>query len=128
MNQTNNQNNSSNNDEWILLINDDLSQTVNIDELSTSTNTSKSSVESFNSDDALALRILDNDNYDYEAQKPFVLAYPQEDNDCCYKSSTIKQLSSCNIKHKIIVCVFLFGFCTSIGLIIYFTTQIEKKY
>lgn len=127
MYQTKNENNNNkNNDEWVLLINDDSSQ---IDEFSastdTSTSTSKTSVESFNSDDALALKILD-DTYDYEAQRPFVQAYPQEDNDCCYKSSTIKQLSNCNFQRKIIACVFLLGICTSIGLIIYFATQIEN--
>jgi hypothetical protein len=115
-------NHNSNNDEWILLIHEDEFS----DKLTESTTKSKSSEdESFNSDDVLALKILD-DTYDYEAQKPSVLAYPQEDNDCCYKSPTIKQLSSFNIKQKIIACVFILGICTSIGFIIYFTTQLEK--
>jgi hypothetical protein len=130
MHQTNNQTSKSNSDEWILLINDDddSSHPVNIDESTGSTNTSYSPTESFNSDDALALKILDNENYDYEAQKPFVLAYPQEDNDCCYKSSTIKHLSKYNLKHKIVACVFFVGICTSIGLIIYFTDAKNRRF
>lgn len=107
---------TDNNDDWILLINDDASQSTNIEEFTTS----KSSEESFNSDDALALRILD-DTYDYEAQKSFVLAYQQTDDVCCYNTSTIKQLT-CN--REIVACVFLVGIWCFLGLTLYVITRI----
>lgn len=64
-------------DDWILLINDMSSQSISVDE-----NTTSSSDKSFTTDDALAFKIL-NDTYDLEAQKPYVIAYPQDDDNCC---------------------------------------------
>lgn len=73
-----NSNNSSNSNEWIMLIDDDYTETVYID------SSNNSSEKSFASDDILALKIL-GDNYDCEAQKPLIVAYAQVDNnDCCY--------------------------------------------
>ena len=120
MYQTINDNNK--NDDWILLINDDSSQSINIESFTTSANTSKTSEESFNSDDALALKILD-DTYDYEAQRPFVLAYPQEDNSCCY-SSKVTSLANYTCKNELISCVILIGIWLFFGLLLYFITRV----
>lgn len=117
-----NQNNNS--DEWILLINDDSSQSINIDAYSTtSTRTSTNSDKSFNTDDALALNIL-GDNYDFEAQRPFVLAYPIEDNKCCYDSSTIKSISNCAFKQDITGYVFICGVWIFMGALLYLLTRL----
>lgn len=121
----NNNNNNNVNDEWILLINDDSSQSINIDSFTTSTNTTstKSSEESFNSDDALALRILD-DTYDYEAQRPFMLAYPQEENTCCYSQSTIKSITNLTYKNEVISCFFLIVIWLFLGFLLYLVSKI----
>lgn len=118
MYQVNNNNNNSN-DEWVLLINDDSSQSINIESFTTSTKTSE---ESFTSDDALALRILD-DTYDYEAQRPFMLAYPQKDNTCCYSQSSIKSITNLAYKKEIMSCVFLIFIWLFLGFILYLLTR-----
>lgn len=112
-------------DEWILLINDDSSQSVGIDaySITTSTKTPTSSDNSFNSDDALALRILD-DTYDFEAQRPFVLAYPMEENNCCYDTSTMKSISSCTLKSDITGYVFIFGVWIFMGALLYLLSKL----
>lgn len=121
--------NINNGDEWILLINDDSSQSIGIDTYSatasieTPIKTPTSSDKSFNSDDALALRILD-DTYDYEAQRPFVLAYPIQDNHCCIGTSTIKSISSCKFKHDITGYVFILGVWFFMGTLLYFLSKL----
>jgi hypothetical protein len=114
-------NDTNNGDEWILLINEDSSQSIGIDSYSTtpSTRTATSSDNSFNSDDALALRILD-DTYDFEAQKPFVLAYPIEDNNCCYD----KSITSCIFIRDITGYVFILGVWIFMGTILYILSRL----
>jgi hypothetical protein len=118
-------NDTNNGDEWILLINEDSSQSIGIDSYSTtpsttpSTRTATSSDNSFNSDDALALRILD-DTYDFEAQKPFVLAYPIEDNNCCYD----KTIANCTFKRDITGYVFILGVWIFMGTILYILSRL----
>lgn len=111
----------NNGDEWILLINDDSSQSISIDAYTTTT--PSSSDKSFNSDDALALKIL-GDNYDYEAQRPFVLAYPIEGNVCCYDQSTIKSLSNCNFNRDTIGCIFILGVWIFMGALLYLLSRL----
>lgn len=115
----------NNGDEWILLINDDSSQSLGIDTYSTtgSTRTPTSSDKSFTSDDALALRILD-DTYDFEAQRPFVLAYPIEDNSCCYDKITIKSMSNCNLKNDVTGYIFILGVWIFMGAILYLLSRL----
>lgn len=122
MHQSYSSNNTINTgDDWILLINDDSSQSINIDDYSTttSTKTRTSSDKSFNSDDALALRILD-DTYDFEAQRPFVFAYPIQHNKSCYE----KSISSCTFKHTIPGYVFIFGVWIFLGVLLYVLTRL----
>lgn len=115
---------TENSEDWILLINDESSQSINLEEVDTITSktTSKTSEESFNSDDALALKILDG-SYDYEAQKPFVLAYSQQDDVCCYNPSSIKQLTVRPIKREVVACVVLVGIWCFLGITIYLITR-----
>jgi hypothetical protein len=115
-------NESNNGDEWVLLINDDSSQSISIDAYSTTTSTRTPS-SSDNSDDALALRIL-NDTYDFEAQKPFVLAYPIEDKSCCYDTSSIKSISSCTFKRDMTGYLFIFGVWMFMGTLLYLLTRL----
>lgn len=119
--------NNNNEDEWILLVDDNSSQSIGIDAYSTTTtnetSTRASSDESFNSDDALALKILD-DTYDFEAQKPFVLAYPIEEHNCCYNKSSIKAISSCTVKRNMTGYFFIVGVWIFMGAVLYILSRI----
>lgn len=108
-------------DEWILLMNDDSSPSVNIDDYSTTntTNTCTNSDKSFNSDDALALRILD-DTYDFEAQSSSVFAYPiQHKTSCCEKS-----ISNCASIRNITGYIFIAGVWIFLGVLLYLLIQL----